>query len=260
MLNHSLEALIEQLASARRDVRQLPGLPTDLVPVTSEDGYAVNKRVAERLGWEPLGWKIAGTTTFVQQKLGLDCPIYGRTFKRFEVQSPTTFRTSDLLDPLIECEFFVRLKADLPPRETSWTMPEVIEAIETVQAGIEIAECRFPTALMPPLPAVLADGSASGRYVCGPVIEKWAEGLADTGVILEVDGVVKRRGAGRDVMGNPLTPLVWLVNERSRSGDGLRAGELISTGSMTGMLPVRQAKSVKAIFASAHVVEIDFDG
>ena len=97
-------------------------LSGDLVPETADQAYAINRAVAERLGWEPLGWKIAGTTANVRGKLGLDGPIYGRSFRRFKCTSPARFEHAELLDPLVECEFFVTLARDLPPREKPWTM------------------------------------------------------------------------------------------------------------------------------------------
>lgn len=251
--------LARRLVAARRSVRQITDLPRHLVPASNDDGYAVNRLVARDLGWEPLGWKIAGTTPEVRQKLRLDGPIYGRTYRRFATPSPARLTTADLLDPLIECEVFVTLAHDLPPRDTPWTMPEVIAAIGTVQAGIEVAECRFPNAALPPLPAVLADGAASGRYVFGDPIPDWRNGLASITVTLETDGVTRRRGSGADVMGDPLRPLLWLAEELRRWGEGLAAGATVSTGSATGMVPVRATRQVRALFGDRAEVVIDFD-
>ena len=80
----------------------------------------------------------------------------------------------------------------------------------------------------------------------------------DVSVCLEIDGVAKRHGRGADVMGDPLAPLLWLAEERRRWGDGLRAGEMISTGSMTGMLPIRTGQHVRATFGETATVEIEF--
>lgn len=258
-LSGSQDELAELLVRARRNASQLPGLPGHLVPETTADGYTVNKVVAERLGWEPLGWKIAGTTDAVRGKLSLDGPIYGRTFRRFACTSPAQYKADDLLDPLIECEFFITLARDLPPREKPWTPSEAIEAIGEVHAGIEIAECRYARAALPPMPAILADGSASGRYVFGERIENWRDGLASIAVQVEIDGVPRRQGIGADVMGDPLRPLWWLAEERRHWGDGLRAGETISTGSMTGMLPVRAGQKVRALFGEVATIEITID-
>ncbi len=251
--------LARRLVIARRSVRQITDLPPALVPATNDAGYAVNRLVARDLGWEPLGWKIAGTTPEVREKLRLDAPIYGRTYRPFAAPSPARLVTADLLDPLIECEVFVTLARDLPPRDTPWTMPEVVAAIGTVQAGIEVAECRFPNAALPPLPAILADGAASGRYVFGDPIPDWQAGLATIDVILETDGVLRRRGNGAEVMGDPLRPLLWLAEELRRWGEGLSAGETVSTGSTTGMVPVRNTRHVRAVFGGQAEVVIDFD-
>jgi len=253
------QALADLLFEARRDARQIEQLSADLVPETVDQAYAVNRAVAKRLGWEPLGWKIAGTTANVRGKLGLDGPIYGRSFRRFECTSPARFKHAELLDPLVECEFFVTLSHDLPPRREPWTMPEVIAAIAEVHAGIEVAECRYARGALPPLPAILADGSASGRYVFGGRIANWRDGLASIKVALEIDGVLRREGSGADVMGDPLQPMLWLADENNRWGDGLRAGETISTGSMTGMLPIRAGQSVCARFGDLATVEIAFE-
>ena len=253
------QALADLLIEARRSARQLNSLAGDLVPETAAHAYAVNRVVAQRLGWEPLGWKIAGTTNAVRGKLGLDGPIYGRTFRRFQCRSPAQFKHNELLDPLVECEFFVTLARDLPPRSEPWTLPDVIDAIAEVHAGIEVAECRYRRGALPPLPAILADGSASGRYVFGGKISNWRDGLATMPVRLEVDGALRREGRGADVMGDPLLPLLWLAEERRHWGDGLRAGETISTGSMTGMLPIRAGQNVRAQFGDVATVEIAFE-
>lgn len=254
-----MDILADRLAQARRDARQIESLPDDLVPRTFDEAYTVNGLVAERLGWEPLGWKIAGTTVEVRKKLHLEAPIYGRTFRRFACQSPMLLRRDELLDPLVECEFFVTLARDLSARREPWSIADIVDAIGTVHAGIEVAECRFPSAALPPLPAILADGSASGRYVFGSALPHWREGLAAVPVTLEVDGAIRRRGTGADVMGDPLQPLLWLAEERRRWGDGLRAGETVSTGSMTGMLPIRAGQKVRALFGASASVEIDFE-
>jgi 2-keto-4-pentenoate hydratase len=253
-------ALAELLARARREGRQVrEKLAPAMVPPDADAAYAVNAQVAALLGWEPLGWKIAGTTEAVRARLGLSGPIYGRTFRRFALPSPARLRHAELLDPLVECEFFVTLARDLPPRGRAWTMAEVAAAVGEVRAGVEVAECRFPMAALPPLPAILADGAASGRYVFGGRIETPPHGLAGVEVALDVDGAPRRRGSGAEVMGDPLAPLLWLAEERRRLGGGLAAGETVGTGSCTGMLPVRAGQRVRAVFGGAAVVEIAFE-
>lgn len=255
--NHDLAAL---LAAARGAGRQVTDLPPALIPADAEAGYAVADEVARLLGWETLGWKIAGTTAAMRAKLGVTEPICGRSYRRFALPSPARLSHAALLDPLVECEFFVILQEDLPFRAAPFSMAEIRAAVGEVRAGIEVAECRFPMAALPPLPAILADGSASGRYILGDPIPGWRAGLAEIEVVLEVDGAPRRQGQGADVMGDPLAPLLWLTEARRRRGEGLRAGQLISTGSCTGMLPIRAGQRVRARFGAEAVVEVSFDG
>jgi 2-keto-4-pentenoate hydratase len=257
-IEHSIE-WVERLTDARRSARQIQPDRYLSGPANAAEGYRLAANVAEQLHWEPLGWKIAGTTEQVRQKLGIDEPIYGRTWRQFLKQSPARFEHAKLLDPLVECEFFVILGSSLEFREQPWTYREVVAAIATVHAGIEVAECRFANAHMPGLPLILADGAASGRYVQGGLIEHRSQGLSSVTVQLWVDGKMLRSGLGSDVMGDPLTPLLWLAEQQRQLGRGLLAGEMISTGSCTGMLPVRAGQHIEARFGSASPVNIRFD-
>jgi len=260
MTSAAHQQLAELLAGARREGRQVRDLPPELVPATNADGAAVNALVAETLDWPLLGWKIAATTPVMQQRLRTNEPIYGRTFARFETASPARFRHGELLDPIVECEFFFRLGRGLPPRAEPYNSDEVADAVATVHAGVEVAECRFPLDALPPVPAVLADGAASGRYVVGHELANWrSRDLAALPVTLEVNGTVRRSGTGADVMGHPLAPLVWLANARSAIGDGLVSGALVSTGTATGMLLAKAGDRMVARFDGEPAVEIIFE-
>lgn len=253
------EALATLLAEARRERRPLRDLPRDRLPTTEREGYAINARVADKLGWPQLGWKIAATTPEMQKRLRASAPIYGRTFCQFAIASPATLPHAELLDPLVECEFFFRLGQDLPAREAPYTRVEVEDAVASVHAGIEVAECRFPLDELPPMPAILADGAASGRYVIGDEIATWrTEDLAAVRVSLAVNGTVRRQGSGREVMGDPILPLVWLANERRLWSDGLSAGALVSSGTATGMLLAKPGDHMLADFGGRWLVEVVF--
>lgn len=257
-LSPEMPALARQLADAWRDARQIEALPAQYVPPSASVAYDVNREVARLLGWEPLGWKIAGTTAAVRNRLGIDTPIYGRTFRRFVASSPATLELSGLLDPLVECECFVTLESALPWRPEAWTLEEVRAAIGSVHAGIEVAQCRFPSANLPAFPAILADGAASGLYVYGDELIGWRDGLAGIEVEVELDGQLRRTGSGVEVMGDPLAPLLWLAETLRARGLGIAAGEMISTGSMTGMLPVPKPCRVEARFGASAAVRIEF--
>ena len=128
--------------------------------------------------------------------------------------------------------------ADLPARASAYVLDEVADAVASVHPGIELAECRFiHDADFPPLPAILADGAGSGTLVYGPAIEGWRnQDIANQAVTLFCNDELRRQGTAKAALEHPLVPLTWLANELSRTGVGLMAGQLVSTGTMTGML------------------------
>jgi 2-keto-4-pentenoate hydratase len=109
------------------------------------------------------------------------------------------------------------------------------------------------------MPAILADGAANGRYVVGPEITDWRDrNLCALPITLTVNGKVRREGTGAEVMGDPIRVVVWLANTRARLGDGLKAGELISSGTCTGMLLAKPGDAMEARFGDLPPVSVTF--
>ena len=258
LITDNAKELALRLVEARKDLRLIDALPDHLVPPDLATAYAVDEQVADLLGWSPLGWKIAATTQKMQTKLGSPGPIRGRSYRRFAHESSATLHISDLLNPIVECEFFVTLGANLPPRDAEWSLAEIVDAVANVQAGIEIAECRFREDALPGLTGLVADGSATGQYSFGGPISDWRAGLSGTEVILYVDGVKKQRGTGAEVLGDPMNAVLWLANELRLRGQGLVAGEVISTGSVTGLYWAKAGSTFHVTFGGKACAEVQF--
>ena len=161
----------------RRSVSQIT-LPDDLVPASAQCRL---RRQQGRWRNGSAGSRSAGRSPAPPDamcgKLQLDGPIDGRTFRRFACTSLARFKAAELLDPLIECKFFVTLGARpaaagravdalLKPSRRS---PRFTQASRWRSAAIRERPCRR-------CQAILADGSASGRYVFGDRIETVARG------------------------------------------------------------------------------------
>lgn len=248
--------LARLLAEARRAGRQVA--PPAILPATPEEGYDIAEAVAAELGWRRRGWKVAATTPEMQRRLRTTEPTRGPIYAPMVQASPAVMPFGPLIDPIIECEIVLHLGAALLPRGEPWTAAEVQAAIAAVHGGIEVAECRFPMDALPPMPAILADGAGNGRYVLGPEIPGWRDGdLAALPVMLEVDGVVRRSGTGAAAMGHPFNVLLWLAEALRRRGQGLAAGDLVSSGTCTGMLRPAAGQRMRARFGDACEVALD---
>jgi 2-keto-4-pentenoate hydratase len=242
--------LARLLAGLRRDCQQQSGLDAALLPPDKDTAYRVARLVEEELGWPVVGWKIAAMKEELQRQLRTDSPIYGRVYRRRA--SPASVEFAKQCSPIPEVEYQALLGTDLPPRSKPYAMEEVTEAVASLHPGLELAECRFVhDARFPPLPAILADGAGSGTIVHGPSIEDWKKrDIAGQEVVLHCNGVRRRQGTAAVALDHPMVPLTWLANELSRTGVGLKAGQMISTGTLTGMLRPKAGEIYVADFGS----------
>jgi 2-keto-4-pentenoate hydratase len=240
--------LARRLARLRRESRQQSGLDAALVPPDKNTAYRVAQLVEEELGWPVVGWKIAAMKEELQRQLRTDSPIYGRVYSR--MSSPASVEFARQCSPIPEVEYQALLGADLAPRSKPYTVGEVTEAVASLHPGLELAECRFVhDERFPPLPAILSDGAGSGTIVHGPSIENWKKrDIAGQEVALFCDGAQRRKGTAAAALDHPMVPLTWLANELSRTGIGLQAGQMISTGTLTGMLRPKRGETYVADF------------
>ena len=248
--------LARLLAALRREQRSQSGLAPHLVPPDKATAYKIAGMVAEDLGWPVLGWKIAAMKEEMQQALRTDSPIYGRVY--FVAETPHTAVHARLASPIPEVEYQAKLGRDLPPRDKPYTLEEVTDAVASLHAGLELAECRFiHDALFPPLPAILADGAGSGTIIHGPAIEDWRNrDIAGQEATLSSDGCLRRKGTAGAALDHPVVPLTWLANELSRTGVGMKEGQMVSTGTLTGMLAPKPGETYVADFGPFGSVEV----
>jgi 2-keto-4-pentenoate hydratase len=107
----------------------------------------------------------------------------------------------------------------------------------------------------PPLTAVLADDSGSGSVVCGPAIADWrTRDVAGQEVVLRVDGVARRRGIAR----RRSRSSAGSARQRAFLHVGMKAGELVSTGTLTGMVVARAGEEHVADYGPFGEIHVKF--
>jgi 2-keto-4-pentenoate hydratase len=255
----AIERAAALLIEARR-TRAPTDLPEACRPHSLDEAYAIQEAVTAGLGEAPVGWKIGATDAAVRALEGFAEPVAGRLFAGHVHAAPadlpaalfTTFRNC-------ETEFAFRLARDLPPRQTPYRREEVVAAIATLHPAIEIGDTRYRDRAAMGGIGVCADNSGGTEFVRADGIAGWRDlDLPSRTVTLEVDGAVRAEGAGSAVMGDPVEALLWLANHLSRRGIGLEAGEIVTTGSCTGITKVDTGARARADFGDLGEVVIDF--
>jgi 2-oxopent-4-enoate/cis-2-oxohex-4-enoate hydratase len=69
--------------------------------------------------------------------------------------------------------------------------------------------------------------------------------LVTCGMVLEKNGEVVVTGAGAATMASPLNAMAWLANTLGRLGVPLKAGEVVLSGALGAMVPVKAGDNLR---------------
>jgi 2-keto-4-pentenoate hydratase len=247
------------LWSAWQEKRLLEALPDDCRPSTLEEGYAIQDALAARHGGPQIGWKIAATSAEGQRHIGVTEPLGGRLFAKFCHPDGALLPAGKLHMRVAEAEFAFRMAKDLPPRPTPYTLDEVMKAVATLHLAIEVPDSRYRDFARVGAPQLAADDSCACFFVLGAEAIGWrGVDLAAHPVVGHKNGAVAERGSGANVLGDPRVALAWLANDRAVRGDGLKAGQIVTTGTCIKPVLISPGDQVVADFGALGRVRIEF--
>ncbi len=253
------------LVAARRGARRIAECPAAWRPADLAEAYRLQQAVARELGAIG-GWKVGAITAEQRSTMGVAGPVGAplpfETMHDASAGAPR-LRLAGFIEPRIECEFAFQLGRDLPARPTAYRRDEVRAAVASLRVAIEIVDPRLPHGSGPL--AEIADGFNNGGFVVGPSTSAWhAIDFATTQIVLtriEANGRARElaRGHGRAILdGDPFAAVVLLANAPPDAGRGLRAGDIVTTGSCTGAPRVPGPGEYRAEFAGIGSIAFSF--
>jgi 2-oxo-3-hexenedioate decarboxylase/2-keto-4-pentenoate hydratase len=223
-----------ELARLRVSAERLECLSLEIAPRDEVEAYRAQGALGALLTAQGLGahagYKIGCTTAVMQQYLGIDTPCGGQVFaNRLRVIEG---QFSPLGDKRlgVECEIAVRMGADVtaPVRRS-----ELAASISSYHASIEVVEDRYVDYHSLDRWTLIADDFFHHGLVLGaPVRDLSARHLASVIGRMSIDDQEVGWGTGSDVMEDPLDALAWLVASLTDRGSRLRAGDVVSLGSL----------------------------
>ncbi|SDE68039.1 2-keto-4-pentenoate hydratase [Pseudonocardia oroxyli] len=234
---------------------RLAALTPDLRPADLAEGYAAQQRLGDLAGAR-YGWKIAATSAAGQAHIGVDRPLPGPLFARFRREPGAVLSAAALHMRVVEAEFALVLGRDLGPDPTP---EQVVDAVSALHLAVEIPDSRFTGFARVGGPTLLADAACAGFFVLGPEVPRAAlHDLDRRPTRIEVNGVEAGTGGGAAVLGGPLLALARLATVLHGFGAGLRAGEVVTTGTTTPPPVVGPGDEVRADFGELGEVRLSF--
>jgi 2-keto-4-pentenoate hydratase len=253
-LDHAVASMFEA-RSARRALKRLP--PSG-APLSLDDAYAIQEAFVRECKLGVVGYKIGCASKESQALVGASGPFAARIFSTTRFDSPAEIRARDFFTLGVEAEFAFTMHTALPPRRAPYERAEVARAVASIAPVIELCDTRLENWKSARIEEIIADNGFHGGLVVGRAIEQWqGPDLAGQQVALSVGGTVRARGTAAGSLGHPFDGMVWIANELSRRGYGLAAGDIVATGTFTGLHFVREPASVVADFGSMGQVEVE---
>lgn len=178
-----------------------------------------------------VGYKIGLTSPRMQQMCSIPHPVAGVVLASRLQPSGTVRRVSELVHLGLEFEICVRMARDLPPRAEPWSLEEVAAAVGSVAPAFEVIDDRHSPYPLDAL-SLVADNAWNEGIVVGEFRERWPDDLRAVRGTVSCDDREVDEGTGSAVLGHPFAPVVWLAAHLGARGETLRAGEIVSTGSL----------------------------
>lgn len=238
------------LVEARKTGKGLAELPADCRPRNDDEAYAIQDAVAQNTG--PIhGWKTGAATPQTE-------PAYAPIFSVLAAPGRFPAKTQRLFG--IEAEIAFRLARDLPKRDRPYTRDEVVAAIASMHPAVELVDSRFADWQKVDAASKLADNQSNGALIHGPAVADWQKlglDLARPPITVTIDGKVVAETTGNSG-GDPLRLLTALANHCTGRSGGLHAGDMITTGSITGVTFAKPGTTVTADFLSLGTIRLEF--
>lgn len=239
---------------------RIPQLPADIRPQTRADGYAIQSAVVSQFRQPVVGWKIAATSIAGQRHIGVDGPLVGSLMADRMLAPGARVPLAGNHMRVGEAEFAFRFARRLEPRSTPYTAADVLDAVATLHPTIEIPDSRFDDVARVGAAQLIADDACACWLIVGDAAARWRDlDLAAHPVRGLLEGQLVAEGTGANALDDPRLALTWMVNERCAYGDGIRAGDLVTTGTCLAPVAIAPGERFAADFGTLGALDVTFD-
>jgi 2-keto-4-pentenoate hydratase len=260
-LDASATMALDRLAAARVFGRPCPPVRTLLPAGDIGAAYAVQAAwVASQVaaGDRVVGRKIGLTNPAVQAQLGVGQPDFGALLATMDCPPGRPIDAGRLLQPRIEAEVAFVLARDLDAPDIG--PDDVLAATESVAAALEIVDSRVDGWDISIVDTV-ADNASSGLFTLGPGRRPpGGLDLAACPMSLRRGDDEVSAGSGAACLGHPAVAVAWLAVTARSYGQPLRAGEIVLSGALGPMAPVRAGDRFTAEIGGLGQVTAVFAG
>lgn len=246
---------------AELDARQPGGCAGSLAGLSIAEAYSLQQavsRLRELRGEHVIGYKIGCVSRAIQKQLGVGQPVFGRVFDTGAFPSSSRLSLARFADLAIEGELAIRLSRDLPG--TPLSDDDYIAAIGSVFPVIELHHYRV-TSTGGGISALIATSGMHAGLIPSLEETSTSDGVPPVReLVVRIDDELVGATMEPWAMGGPAAVLRWLSLSLNEVGARLLCGQVVLTGSVLPLYPVRPGARVvveaRPLLGSS-VIEID---
>ena len=252
---NAVEQAAQTLFKAFNDRQPIEGLPDEIRPTNVEEGYAIQQAGHSLSGVQLGPWKVGATSVAGQQFLGIDAPFVGRPHLSRVLSDGAEISLSEwFVGPTaVEVEIGLVPVTDLTDIPDD---PLELASMVDVVGCFELVNSRFTDLVRPGAPSLIADNAVSSVIVQGRPLgfdEQQIRALDQLVVALDIEGTERVAATGASALGHPLNVLQCVARKAIEWGTPIARGELVITGTCTGMVPPTAGMSIVGHFGDSHI-------
>lgn len=243
-----IEAVAKEVITSLSNHSQIPTFSSRAGGLDLAQAYRVTpllRAAFEARGERITGRKIGFTNRQMWSVFGVESPIWGYTTSRTtrDLADVEVIALNEFSEPRIEPEIMFGLGTAPAPTMSDSAL---VDCVEWIALGYEIVQSIFPNWKFSAADTVATNGLhgallIGARHPIAPRKAEWQRELSTFQVELYCNGRLMQRGGGSLVLDSPLRALRHLVELLAADPHNLqlRAGEVISTGTLTLAMPVK---------------------
>ena len=260
-----IESAAERLFAAEAKGEQIGLLSIAHPEMTIDDAYAVQSALVMlklAAGCTRIGWKIGLTSRAMQEALKITTPDSGVLFDDMLFEDGCLIPAGRFIQPRIETEIAFSMQTDLSGADVD--AADVLAATGWCAPALEILDTRIcrsdpKTKVLRNVCDTVSDNAANAGLVLGQERHNPADiDRRFVGCILNRDGIVEETGLAAGVLGDPATSVAWLVMRLNRYGQGLKAGDIVLSGSFIRPVEALPGSQFHANFGSFGTIACQF--
>ena len=244
------------LADARKKNKLIKPIPLKIFS-SLKTAELIKSSAETKLGWTPIGFKIGATNKKIMKLLKAKKPFYSYLFKEKSFPSGSKIYLNHKVMG-IELELLFKMSKKI--FDTNITnKKQLYKYIKGVAPTIELVGLRQKLKKITNVKQAIIDFGLNILFIRTNKFERYKN--FDLNFKTNVKNLVNDKiyyGHTKNILGNPINALYWLIKELKKKKVSLKRDFLVSSGSTTPIIPIKKGDKFYGEILNLGKIKVNF--